>query len=229
MHKRADYYIYGDGRQFKNQNLREAFSRINQDKGWIIDPNQDTVSGPGSTLGQTREIIKQLPVILDSFRIDWILDIPCGDFNWMKQIDWAGRKYVGADILPELIEKNNEEYRNDFISFIELDLTADSLPDADLIFCRDCLVHFSYQDIYRALKNIKKGSAYYLMTTTFPDEEINEDIISGGWRPLNFRLAPFNFPDPVYLLNEHCTEANGLFADKSLGLWKVSSLPDIFE
>ena len=78
MRKRADYYVYGDGRQFEDLNLRETFDRIRKDKGWIIDPQQDTVSGPGSTLVQAANIIKELPALLDKFRINTILDIPCG-------------------------------------------------------------------------------------------------------------------------------------------------------
>ena len=225
MGKRADYYVYGDGRRFADLNLREAFERIRKDKGWVVDPQQDTVSGSGSTLTQTREIIKSLPPMLDTFRINTVLDIPCGDFNWMKEIDWQGRRYLGADILPELVSENNEKYSNGRISFSVVDLTTDTLPEADMIFCRDCLVHFSYQDIIKALRNIKQSSSKFLMTTTFPEEEMNEDIITGGWRPLNFGLAPFSFPEPLYLLNEHCTEGDGLFSDKSLGLWEVRSLP----
>jgi hypothetical protein len=43
------------------------------------------------------------------------------------------------------------------------------------------------------------------------------DIRTGGWRTLNFQLPPFNFPPPLHLLNENCTEAGGKFFDKSLG------------
>ncbi len=225
MRKRADYYIYGDGRQFENLDLREAFDRIRKNKGWMVDPQQETVSGPGSTLKQTSKIIQELPEVMDTFRIKSVLDVPCGDFNWMKEIHWQDRKYLGGDILPELILENSAKYRNNSISFTVLDLTKDDLPAVDLIFCRDCLVHFSFQDIFKALRNIKRSQSKFLMTTTFPEEDMNENIISGGWRPLNFGLTPFGFPEPLYLLNEHCTEADGLFADKSLGLWEVSSLP----
>jgi hypothetical protein len=100
----------------------------------------------------------------------------------------------------------------------------DPLPEADLLLCRDCLVHLSFADIGRALSNVLRSGLPYLLTTTFPECEVNEDIVTGDWRPLNLELEPFGFPPPSELLNERCSEAGGLFADKSLGLWQLAEL-----
>jgi hypothetical protein len=85
-------------------------------------------------------------------------------------------------------------------------------------------VHLSFADIHRALSNVRRSRITYLVTTTFPGCEVNEDIVTGDWRPLNLELEPFGFPGPSELLNEGCSEAGGLFADKSLGLWRVADL-----
>jgi hypothetical protein len=98
-------------------------------------------------------------------------------------------------------------------------------PAADLLLCRDCLVHLSFADIDKALRNIRRSSLAYLLTTTFPAESVNADIVTGDWRPLNLQAAPFNLPTPVELINEGCTEGDGAFADKSLGLWRIRDLP----
>jgi SAM-dependent methyltransferase len=224
MKKRAGYFSYSDGRKFKGLSLHEIFSQINREKFWQYEIRHDSVSGPGSIPDQTVELVNKLPRIMDAYQMNSILDIPCGDFNWMKLIDWKGRKYIGADILEDLIRINSGGSREENISFQVLDLTADALPAVDLVFCRDCLVHLSFNDIFRSLANIKRSHSRFIMITTFPDEEANEDIPSGGWRPLNLNLPPFNFPKPLYLLNEHCTEADGLFADKSLGLWEIAGM-----
>jgi hypothetical protein len=224
MKKRAGYFSYSDGRRFIGLSLNEIFSQINREKFWQYEVRHDSVSGPGSTADQTREIVSGLPWIMDDYHINSILDIPCGDFSWMKLIDWKGRKYIGADILDSLIRSNSAGSGQNNISFQVLDLTTDVLPAVELIFCRDCLVHLSFSDIFRSLTTIKQSNSRFFMTTTFPDEEVNEDIPSGGWRPLNLNAPPFNFPEPLYLLNENCTEADGLFADKSLGLWKITAI-----
>jgi hypothetical protein len=74
------------------------------------------------------------------------------------------------------------------------------------------------------LLNLKQSKITYLLTTTFSDRIENKDIVTGDWRTLNLEIAPFNFPKPSQLFNEHCTEAQGAFADKCLGLWKVENV-----
>ena len=48
--------------------------------------------------------------------------------------------------------------------------------------------------------------------------------MTGDWRPLDLERDPFGFPAPLELLNERCTEGGGIFADKSLGLWRTADL-----
>ncbi len=218
---REEYFAYSKGDRFVGKKPDEVFSEIEGKRVW---EEQESVSGPGSSLEQTAEIRRALPLVFKKFDIQSVLDIPCGDFNWMQKLDYKTIRYTGADIVKKLIESNQLKYQSTNIQFRHLDLLKDSLGKHNLIFCRDCLVHLSYHDISLALKNIKNSGSKYLMTTTFPEEETNKDIPTGGWRPLNFLKPPFNFPEPDYLLNEKCTEGNGLFKDKSLGLWKIDNL-----
>lgn len=103
----------------------------------------------------------------------------------------------------------------------------------DLIFCRDCLVHLSLQDIWRSLHNVCASRSEYLLITTFTERVENHDIVTGRWRTLNLEAAPFVFPRPLRLIKEGCTEDDGVYADKALGLWRVAdirkSLADGFE
>ena len=105
-----------------------------------------------------------------------------------------------------------------------LDLTRDPLPKADLLFSRDCLVHLSFADVRRALGGVLRSGIPYLLTTTFPGGASNEDIVTGDWRPLDLERPPFSFPRPLRLIEEGCTEGDGRFAGKSLGLWRVADL-----
>ena len=72
--------------------------------------------------------------------------------------------------------------------------------------------------------NIKRSRILYLLTTTFPDCEENEDITTGDWRLLNLERPPFNLPPPIQLINEGCSESNGKYSDKSLGLWLIEDI-----
>ena len=105
------------------------------------------------------------------------------------------------------------------------DITRDPLPRADAILCRDCLVHLSFENIAAALANFARSGSPWLVTTTFPELKANKDCEDGDWRALNFELAPFNWAPPAELLVEGCTEAEGGWADKSLGAWRIEKLP----
>ena len=180
-------------------------------------------SGVGSDLRATQSVITALPEVLVSLSAHSMLDIPCGDFFWMRHIDLGSVSYVGADVIGELIESHQRQFGAPARHFQTLDLITDNLPTVDVIFCRDCLVHFSNRFVKRAVNNVKRSRSKYLLTTTFPQHANTNDIVTGSWRPLNLSAAPFHFPPPLRLINEGHLAPH---ADKSLGLWHVDDLPE---
>ena len=186
--------------------------------------DKDSYSGTGSNLDQTKKILLELPTIIRNYKIKNFLDIPCGDFYWMKEFDFRDLNYIGADIVSELVDKNIKNFKRSNLDFQRLDLLVDDLPESDLIFCRDCLVHFSFNDIFKAFKNIKKSNSKYLMTTNFTRRKINCDISTGSWRTINLCKPPFNFPEPSLTILENCTEHGYQYSDKALSLWEVSKI-----
>lgn len=204
----------------KNMSAEDVFNKIFKDNIW---GSKESISGHGSDRIQTRLIVEQLPSVLKKFNVTSLLDIPCGDFHWMQNVDFGSTKYIGADIVLDLIQKN-QIFADERRQFVHLDLLRSPLPKVDMIFCRDCLVHLSFDNIAAALQNIIASGSTYLMTTTFPARTANVDIVTGRWRPLNLQKEPFHFPEPDFLLEEGCTEHNGAYADKSLAVWRVASL-----
>jgi hypothetical protein len=184
-------------------------------------------SGPGAAPEQTTELRRSLPALLTELSVRTLLDLPCGDYSWMRTIELPGVRYIGADLLPEIVEPLATEFGDAHREFRVLDLTRDRLPPADLLLCRDCLVHLSYGDIRRALANVVRSGIPYLLTTTFPAGDANEDIVTGDWRVLDLERAPFHLPPPERIVNEGCTEGDGEFADKSLALWQVAGLREL--
>ncbi len=185
--------------------------------------SSESRSGSGSTMEQTAYIREVFPTLFKEFDIKSILDVPCGDFNWMRHVDLAGIQYIGGDIVPDLISQNNEKYKNAETEFRNLNIITDELPRVDVILCRDCLVHLNFESGMKAIQNFKKSGSTYLLTTTFTDRDANEDLF-GIWRTLNLQKAPYNLPMPVRMINEKCTEGNKKFTDKSLGLWKLADI-----
>jgi len=204
-----------------DRDAEAIFSEIYERNLWN-DP--ESASGRGSTLQRTTVIRRELPSLLKDVGAESLLDAPCGDFNWMKETKLSLDRYIGADIVPEIVEANQRRYASSTLTFVELDIAAEELPAVDVILCRDCLVHFSFEDAMNTIRNFKRSKSEYLLTTTFTATETNEDILTGEWRPLNLQLPPFNFPEPLRLINEHCTEDGGRHSDKSLGLWRLKDL-----
>ena len=203
--------------------MREIFEKIYHQHIWF---DQESRSGPGSTLAQTKTVREIITSLIDDYSITSILDIPCGDFNWMKEVNLTGCIYYGRDIVRDITFINQHRYGSDDRIFECSDITSSLLPTVDLVFCRDCLVHFSDHDIVKAIANIKESKSKLLLTTTFSGRS-NFDIPTGSWRPLNLQNAPFNLSIPILLLPENCTEINGAYTDKSLALWSIESLPDL--
>jgi hypothetical protein len=199
----------------------DVFSTIYEENSWN-DP--ESRSGAGSNLLQTVVVRRELPRLLAELSAHSLLDAPCGDFYWLSELDLGGVRYTGVDIVPQLIERNSVLYGREDRRFVVGDVVSDPLPAADVILCRDCLVHLPYDDVHAALANFVASGSRYLLTTTFTDRKRNYDKQAGGWRPLNLTAAPFNLPAPITLINEECTVENGSFADKSLGLWSLQGL-----
>lgn len=166
----------------------------------------ESASGLGSTMVETEAIRGYLPDLLRRLGVRTLLDIPCGDFHWMRTVDLELDRYIGADIVPELVASLQERYGSDRREFRVLDATSDPLPMADAILSRHCLIHLSNRRATAALDNFRRSGARWLLTTSFTDCERNVDIETGSFRPINLQLAPFNLPRPVESLPDTARE-----------------------
>lgn len=204
---------------WERQTHMQIFTKIYYENLW---KNGQTVSGPGSTLVETETLRSVLPEIVKKYDIKSILDLPCGDFFWMRLIDWD-IDYIGADIVWDLI-KSNQFYYGSYKKkvFLLADIIDGVIPTAHLLFCRDCMGHFSQSDVQKAIANIKKSQCTYLMATTFPEVRGDWDTYTGNWRPINLQNSPYNFPDPLELVDEKVFTNYGM---KAMGLWKIKDLP----
>ena len=205
--------------EFEGLAPAQVFSRIHETNLWGA---AESVSGHGSELDATARLREMLPELMSELGVRTLLDIPCGDFHWLSRVELPVERYVGADIVEAVVEANREKYGREFV---RLDLCRDELPPADLVLCRDCLVHLPFELISRAVESLKKSGSTWLLTTHFLECEENVDIETGDWRMLNFELAPFGWPAPERVLVEGCEEAGGGYGDKALGLWRIGELP----
>lgn len=213
-----------DRANFAGLDLAARFERIQRTNLWGAPTS---VSGLGSEDRATAAIRETLPGLLRRLGARSMLDAPCGDAGWIATIKLEV-DYTGIDIVPSLIEANTARVARREVRgrFLVADITRDSLPACDVILCRDCLVHLSFQNIARAISRFRASGAPFLLVTTFPEWEDNGDCEDGDWRALNMTKAPFHWPAPRESIDERCDEGGGGWRDKSLGLWRLDELPD---
>lgn len=203
-------------------NREEIFTDIIDKNKWSYSSEEKKISlsGEGSSLQSTINIRKYLPELFKKYNIQSIIDAPCGDYYWFKEINMDLYTYTGIDIVKSLIDSNNNLYQKSNIKFEHKDLCKSEIIKADLILCRDCLIHLSDEDSFKVLKNFKNSGSKYLLITTNYENPCNLNISTGSFRHLNMQVSPFNFPPPLELIPEN----NTYFKDKSLGLWKLEDI-----
>ena len=205
-----------------SRSQRATFTRIFDTNAW---QSAESVSGPGSTKARGADFREALVALLDECGVSSMVDAPCGDFNWMQDVlDERDVAYTGVDIVEALIAENVRRHQTASRRFVCADLTRADLPAADLILCRDGLVHLSFADARAAIRNFRRSGSRYLLATTFVDRPRNVDVPTGGWRVLNMEAAPFGFPPPLALVDERCTHSDGVYRDKRLGLWELAAI-----
>lgn len=207
--------------ELEKKSLQDKFTEVYRHN---LFKGRKSKSGEGSDDVQTAVIRNAIPELINQYKVSSFLDAPCGDWYWMSKVNMGATNYIGADIVQEMIDKHNQNYANSNTSFQCINLVEGPLPKVDMIFSRDCLVHLSFEDSLKIIQNFKDSGAKYLLTTTFTARDNNVDLDSLFWRTLNLQKAPFNFPEPIALINENCTEGDGKFTDKCLGLWRLDDI-----
>jgi methyltransferase family protein len=206
----------------KTREMRCIFTRIHATRAW---GDCESASGQGSTHERAASFLGDLIALVQALKVAALLDAPCGDFNWAGPLADSVPRYIGVDVVPALIRETVRRWAAPNRQFLCRDLVNQRLPVADIILCRDALVHFSTADAVAALANFRRTGADYLIVTTFVGDRSNSDIANGDSRPLNMERAPFRFPSPLALIDEHCDPTGRVYSDKRLGLWRLRDLP----
>lgn len=191
----------------------EIFDKIYKHHLW----GGDSKSGPGSGMPRTEAIRKWIPTLYDKYGIKSMLDIPCGDLYWLPSMELP-EKYIGADVVPAIIEDNKRLHPN--LDLRVLDLVSGTLPKVDLILARDVLGHLTVDEVNKALENIRQSGASYLLTTNFPYRTADiEDTPTGRWRPIN--MAAYGWHNPKDSILESIFNHEGHSIGKTLALYEV--------
>lgn len=109
-----------------------------------------------------------------------VVDLGCGDFFVGNQLAPVCKRYVACDVVASLIERLAAADHAHNVEFRCLDITADPLPDGDVVLIRQVLQHLSNADIARVVPKLA-NYRYAVVTEHHPAGPFppNADIPTG--------------------------------------------------
>jgi SAM-dependent methyltransferase len=164
---------------------------------------RESASGPGSAAFAAAECLKLLDASVAEYGVNSILDLGCGDWNWMRSAGWRqfeSVEYDGWDAHEGLIVDLRKAFGGERTRFRVADITSAELPGADLVVCRDVLFHLPLALASKVIRDICALKCL-LLSTSFLDIRENKDIetylpIEGwGFHRVNLDIPPFNLQD----------------------------------
>ena len=180
---------------------KDAMQQVYEKNLWGSSTS-DFYSGDGSHRSEiVAPYVEALVKFLNAFESPVsVCDLGCGDFNVGKELVKYTKNYIAVDIVPELIERNKQEFKLADLEFQCLDIAEDELPIADCAIVRQVLQHISNDEIKQVVAKLSSYD-YVIVTEHVPEGDFvpNIDIISGqGTRlkkqsGINLLLPPFNF------------------------------------
>jgi hypothetical protein len=119
---------------------REFYSGTGSRYAYITDPYVSAL----------RDYLKNLGMPVNA------VDIGCGDFHVGSQLVDLTDSYRACDIVPALIERNRQAYREKNLTFQVLNAIDDPLPEGNVVFIRAVLQHLSNQQIQKILPKLSQ-------------------------------------------------------------------------
>ncbi len=156
---------------------KQAFGQIYRESRWGRDPSTKYYSGHGSRGHAVDAYVDSMAERLAADqqalgRPLTIVDVGCGDFEVGRRLlqRLPEARYIGCDLVPDMIASHQKEYGDHRTSFMVLDAVEDELPAGDVCLIRQVLQHLSNADISGILQKIAYPLLY--VTESHPLEQV---------------------------------------------------------
>jgi hypothetical protein len=187
------------------------FRSVYQKKLWGTDDASEFFSGSGSHSSAATAYADAVSTAISQHHTGresnlTIVDLGCGDFSVGAQIltRLGHVRYIGCDVVPEVIEHNRKRYGSTRVQFQTLDIVSEDLPNGDVCVVRQVLQHLSNADIASILPKLCKYRLVYITESqpiarqgkANPDKpasaEVRFDWPTGYGRGVELDLPPWN-------------------------------------
>lgn len=167
-------------------------------------------SGGGSSLEASKQYVQFLKKFLKRYQIKRIVDVGCGDWQFMRYVDLTGIDYTGVDAAKTVITANERAFGSANIRFAHFEGNYSVVPPADLLLCKDVLQHLDTESVCSLAKSLIPRFRYSLVTNDVPKRSLlgkmidklkyknllevyglNKEIDNGDYRLLDLRMPPY--------------------------------------
>jgi SAM-dependent methyltransferase len=152
------------------RSVGEVFTRIYMNNEWG-GKRGEFYSGSGSSEFHAAKYAEAVRGFIRGNGVRTVVDLGCGDFVVGRQLAMPGVRYIGVDVVEELVSHNQREYGNADTSFQFLDIIEDELPDGDLCLLRQVLQHLSNAQIGKVLAKVRRYP-FALITEHYPGPSV---------------------------------------------------------
>jgi hypothetical protein len=198
-------------------------------------------SGSGSLPSNAKVYVQFIKQIILDFEIKSVVDVGHGDWSMWRYYKFENVRYFGIDVSRGLSEKISLKYGNPNRIFKHADGVYTSLPDSDLLICKDVLQHLPNQQVIDFLQKCKKYKYIVLSNDIVCYSFINIlKIIVKRMDLMNRAICFISFKNPFYKTyhignNYDITAGNGRGLDlekqpfrESFSQFKIISKMDYF-
>lgn len=132
-----------------------------------------------------------------------IVDLGCGDFRVGRLLKLSPAvRYTGIDVVPELIQFNQEHFRTASVDFRTANIIEDPLPNGGLCLIRQVLQHMSNQQIAKVIASCSRYRYVLITEDLYAGPDLRPNLENpGGWDTRTYEksgvfldLPPFNLP-----------------------------------
>jgi 2-polyprenyl-3-methyl-5-hydroxy-6-metoxy-1,4-benzoquinol methylase len=158
-------------------------------------------SGGGSNPYFTVEYRAFIDKFIRMNNIKSVVDVGCGDWQFSRFLNFDGVSYLGLDVVPGVIERNDRVYGSKNVHFRTAPENIGDIEKADLLIMKDVLQHLPNSVIFSYAQVVFPGFKHCLLTNSFAklNTSRNNDIAHGEFRSLDLSAPPFSF-DGSYVL-----------------------------
>lgn len=231
-------YKKSNTRNTRNTKNIEKFTNIYENSLWgnnlKTEYNGSSGDNDGNIPGTRRYIIeKYIQKFILENNIKTVVDLGHGDFlsaydNIYKDLNIT---YIGYDAYEKMSLFLSKKYKDSKYKFIHLDFieNKEKIESGDLCIIKDILQHLEIEEIYTLLDYLYSSNKFkYILISNCCNQEVDDQKLTGTFRPLNSNFLPLKKYNPKNLLNFNTKEIL-LIEPNKYDIQKEQSLSNMFD